>query len=184
MPRVPSLDYLAPVPSANDVINSNALTNLTEWASFRSAVLTRDLSSKVVGATSVEIVTPGTLGDEGAEIHSTPIVVLPNTQYTYSAFVYGTTSDIHLNVNELTAAEAYIRTEVGATYVFDGSVARLALTFTTGATTEKVSLFVLTKTIAAITFYASGLQWERLGYASPLIVTDGAAVSRPRNRRV
>jgi prepilin-type N-terminal cleavage/methylation domain-containing protein len=156
--------------------NGGFETNTVGWANRNSGVtISRVTSDRVFGSACLQIVSNGSLSDQGAVTQqASPIAVTANSAYTISFWARYTTlssGDAQLNITPQPVATAQ------RTITLTNSWQQYTYTFTNDSNT---TMFVIISSVtsSSMTWLLDGFQIEKKPVSSPYVETNGASATR------
>lgn len=92
--------------------------------------------------------------------------VSSNTDYTFSAYVFGNSGTVVLRVEEYNASNVLVKTTYSNEIILTPEFERYSLKVTTTATTTQISVGIVTPTRQFVVLFADSLQLEQKSYAT------------------
>jgi len=168
--------------TTNGLKNGGFESNTTSWTTSGSGIetITTDTSKAKFGSSSLKTITDGTAINQGAAGGNSDGPTAASGQtWTDSAWVW---APVGASMQAFFAgrdASNVLQEQTIISFTGTGAWQRISITRTlNNATTNHVSLTVMTNAAQAITFWVDGVQIEQKAYATPYVETNGAAASR------
>jgi hypothetical protein len=147
---------------------TETLGNTTGFDKFNGTeTLTSSTEQVYTGRTkSLKVVTANSADYDG--VYTTNTAATNNTQYTISAYVYGTTGTVIIGLRQMKASDnSLLADTVGGTLTLNSTWQRITQTVTTSSSNVgNIRMFLLTHPKQGLTYYINNLQIERAASAS------------------
>jgi hypothetical protein len=168
-----------PVAGGNPIFASNFEGRTSGWASFRDASLAQERRTFAFGTASLNVHTAGRTENEGAQL-SAISGIRSDSPYTFSLF-----AEVPRGITLWLYADEYGRDNRWKAYRYGlargrGTWKHYSLTWVTSSQTKHVTLYILTASKVAASFFVDGVQLEAGRTASAF---DGREIPAPQITR-